>query len=112
MSKTLTIQELKNSILSSYKLGENEFGSSSASCKLDYYYSNPQEFYNYDYRCALNNIPNFMDYFTEFDYKNVLGILNNVAKKRLDDDNKKYRKDYSNRDNFIYYDETNKVRTG
>lgn len=105
MAKQLTIQDLRNNISNSYK-------NKGSKCDFSKYYDNPQEIINYDPICFLNGLPDFMNAFKQFDYKNILQILYNVNKKIA---KKKFEYDYgslvdySNPDNFIYYDKSNKV---
>jgi hypothetical protein len=107
MAKELTIQDLRNSILNAYRIKGAD-----AKCDLTKYYDNPQDVVNYDITCLFNSIPDFTSSFNAFDYKNSLVILQNVAKKRFEDDNENIEPgiDYSDPNNFIYYDESNKVR--
>lgn len=107
MAKQLTIQDLRNSILNNYKMP-----ATNAKCDLANYYDKPQEIINYDPTCLFNGIPDFMNGVRQFDYRNSLQILNNVAKKtaikRYEEDNGPII-DYSDPRNFIYYDKTNKA---
>lgn len=113
MTKQLTIQDLRDNILNSYKTASGiNAANYKTKCDFSKYYDNPVEILNYDYNCFINGLPDFMNNVKKFDYKNSLEILNNVTKKIA---RKRFEEeygpviDYSNPKNFIYYDKTNKV---
>lgn len=114
MAKYLTIQDLQNTIRVDYNINNYNGivnNGINSKCDLSKYYDNPMDIINYDPVCAFNSIPNFSTNINNINYKTSLDILNNVSKKF----SKKRMEeiygpsiDYSNHNNFIYYDETNK----
>lgn len=104
MAKLLTIQDLRNNILSNYKIK-----GAYSKCDFSKFYDKPQEIINYDPTCFLNGMPDFMRSFRQFDYRNSLEILNKVAKKRYEENSTDPGIDYSDPNNFVYYDKTKKV---
>jgi len=103
MAKLLTIQDLRNSVLSNYKIK-----GAGGKCDFSKYYDNPQEIMNIDPSCFLNGMPDFMRSFRDFDYRNSLDIMQNVLIKQSKKNNL-FVTNSINENDYKYNDKSAKI---